>query len=405
MRRQAVISRHRLPPPFPEPNRERGGACIRQAMLCPGGRAERFKESRRAGTASPARAVSAVRTPFPRGKAVPLHALLFLLALPLFLAGCTTEEIPEKPPTPERWVRVMFSPNGLGDLSYSDAILRGVLEAKETTGAFQLHYHSPAGPEEAEALLKKWMEEDTDPTRYYTILAANEYEDVAQRLLAGTGRANYLLLDPFSAQLQLPCVRFSGYGSSFLAGLAAYALTGADTVAYMGGRRGDYYIRECYEGFRDGYRDAGGSEVAETYVSDEAYGFAMPRRAYLMADSLFRLYPFVYAIAGGSNNGVYQYLREHPAVAGYTAGVDVDQSAYSDRIVGSAVKQIGLCVGDYIRHWLEGEELPLYTHCGLRSGYTSFQVAESYRPLLEKIVHDNFERAVARETAYENARP
>lgn len=405
MRRQAVISRHRLPPSFPEPNREGRRACIRQARVCPGERAELLADSRPASSAFPARAVAAVGTSFPKRKVLSLRALFLLFALPLFLAGCATEEIPEKPPTPERWVRVMFSPNGLGDLSYSDDILRGVLEAKETTGAFQLHYHSPAGPEEAEALLKKWMEEDTDPARYYTILAANEYEEVAQRLLAGTGRANYLLLDPFSAQLQLPCLRFSGYGSSFLAGLAAYALTGADTVAYLGGRRGDYYIRECYDGFRDGYREAGGREVAETYVSDEAYGFAMPRRAYLMADSLFRLYPFVYAIAGGSNNGVYQYLREHPAVAGYTAGVDVDQSAYSDRIVGSAMKQIGLCVGDYIRRWLEGEELPLYTHCGLRSGYTSFHVAESYRPLLEKIVHDNFERAAARETEYENTRP
>lgn len=387
MKRVAVISRP-LPPLFPRRKREGWRACIRKTIVSLRQRARLLAGSLRASSL--------------RARAVFLPRVAFS-ALAIFLAGCSTDEIRETPDTPGRMVRVMFSPNGLGDLSYSDDILRGILEAKESTGAFQLRYHSPAGEEEAEALLKKWMEEDTDPERYYTILAANEFEEVAQRLLAGTGRANYLLLDASSPDIQLPSLRFSGYGASFLAGLAAYALTGADTAAYLGGRRGDYYIRECYEGFRDGYRRAGGREVAETYLSDEAYGFAMPRRAYLMADSLFRLYPFVYAIAGGSNNGVYQYLREHPAVGGYTAGVDVDQSAYSDRIVGSAIKKVGLCVGDYIRRWLNGEELPLYTHCGLQSGYTYFQVAESYRPALEKIVNDNFERAIAQETEYDNA--
>lgn len=328
--------------------------------------------------------------------------LLLLLAAALFPAACTTEEILQRPDIPDHMIRVMFSPNGLGDLSYSDDILRGVLQAKERAGEFRLEYHSPADQAEAEALLSRWIKEDTDPARYYTIFAGNEFEETARHLLSDTVRNNYLLLDASSADLPIPAVCFSGYGVSYLAGVAAYTQTGADTAAYLGGRRGDYYIRECYQGFRDGYLDAGGKAVAETYVSDEAYGFAMPERGYLMADSLFRLYPFIYAIAGGTNNGVYQYLREHPAAGGYTAGVDVDQSAYSGRIVGSAVKNIGTCVGDYILRWREGREVAAYTRYGLRSGYTSFQVAERYRQTLESVVENTREQAATKEIEYEN---
>lgn len=333
------------------------------------------------------------------------HAILLFLsaAAAIFLAGCAAEEIRETPDIPDHTVRVVFSPNGLGDLSYSDDILRGVLEARQRAGEFRLEYHSPADEEEAETLLGRWIEEDTDPTRYYTIVAGNEFEEVARRLLSDTLRNNYLLLDASSAGFPIPSVRFSGYGVSYLAGVAAYTLAGADTAAYMGGCRGDYYIGECYQGFRAGYLDAGGKEVAETYISDEAYGFAMPERAYLMADSLFRLYPFVYAIAGGSNNGVYQYLREHPGGGGYTAGVDVDQSVYSDRIIGSAVKRIGACVGDYIGQWMEGREISAYARYGLRSGYTSFQVAGRYREALESVVEAHRERAALKEIEYENA--
>ena len=128
---------------------------------------------------------------------------------------------------------------------------------------------------------------------------------------------------------------------------------------------------------------------------------SMPEQAYRMADSLFCLYPFIYVMAGGSNNGVYQYLREHPQVSGYTAGVDVDQSAYSDRIIGSMIKGIGSCIGNYIHRWTEGTENPHYAEYDLRSGYTYFQVSETYKEELGKIVEDNFELAVNKEMEYE----
>lgn len=323
-----------------------------------------------------------------------------LLAVVLLLAGCTTEEIRETRPEKARVVRALFSPNGLGDLSYTDDVLRGILR-EQTQNDFSLEYHSPSDWEEAAELLARWRQEDTDPGRYYTLLAGSEYEPLARRLLATETSPNYLLFEVSGPGFGFPTFRMAGYGVSFLAGVAAYTLTGADTAAYLGGQQNEAYIRECYDGFRAGYLHAGGREVAETYLSAASDGFAMPRRAYQMADSLFRLYPFLYAVAGGSNNGVYKYLREHPASEGYTAGVDVDQSAYSDRIIGSALKNIGACTADYLRRWSHAEANPLYTLYDLQSGYVAFQVAEAYREGLGEVVQNHVELAIAQEKTYE----
>lgn len=316
------------------------------------------------------------------------------------LAACSTEEIRQTPDIPAHLVRVLFSPNGLGDLSYNDDVLQGILGEKQQND-FRLQYHCPADMEEAETLIRRWQAEDTDPQLYYTIMAGSEYEDVARRTLPPDERDNYLMFETPGEDFTISTFRFSGYGISFLAGLVAYAHTRADTAAYLGGQRGEGFIRECYDGFRDGYRYAGGREVVETYLSDGADGFGMPQRAYLLADSLYRSYPFLYVMAGGSNNGVYQYLREHPAVEGYTNGVDVDQSAYSTRIVGSVVKNMGRCVAGYISRWMAGEPGPHRTLYDLRSSYLSFELAAPYRSALQEVVDSHFELAVTKETEYE----
>jgi len=279
--------------------------------------------------------------------------LSFLLLQAALLPACSGDKDDEGSGVSAKEVRVLFSTNGVGDLSFNDDILRGVMQSQKENG-FQLHYYIPSDPDDAERKLKEWMQND-DPEQTFTILATNEYEDLAREWLKDGWRNNYLLVEASSRDFTIPVFCFSGYGVSFLAGIAARSFTQGDTAAYLGGERGHKFIEECYLGFRDGYRYAGGEDVTAEYLSDKPDGFAMPVKAYMLADSLYRYYPFIYAIAGGSNTGIYQYLREHPQVEGYTAGVDVDQSLYSDRIIGSMIKEVGRCIGDYIALWLEGK--------------------------------------------------
>lgn len=321
-----------------------------------------------------------------------------ILHLLLSFASCECEEKPV-PITPEPTVRVLIATGGLGDLSYNDNILRGILE-KQRESYFRLEYYNPQNEAEAAQRLREWQQND-DPRYYYTILAASEYENLARKVMPVTETSNYLIIDTRAEDLTIPSLHFSGYGVSFLAGVAAYTQVGAETVAYMGGQQHESYIEECYNGFRDGYVYAGGKGVVETYLSATWKGFSMPKRAYEMADSLYRLYPFIYAMAGRSNNGVYEYLRDYPRVNGYTAGVDTDQSAYSNRIIGSMIKEIGRCVGQYIASWMEGTPIPMHQNYTLSSGFMAFKIADPYKEKLEQVVAKYLQVAIQKEIEYE----
>lgn len=314
----------------------------------------------------------------------------------LWLTSACEKESPV--PTPEPTVRVLIASSGLGDLSYNDNILRGILEAQKEFH-FRLEYISPSNNQEAEQILRSWQAEGDNPNTHFTILAASEYEEPARKIMPEAPVNNYLMFDTKADNLTIPVFHFTGYGVSFLAGVAAYQKVNADTAVYLGGQQHESFIKECFAGFRDGYKHAGGKGVIELYLSDTQKGFAMPKRAYIMADSLYRLYPFIYAMAGNSNNGIYEYLRENPI--GYTAGVDTDQSAYSDRIIGSMIKEVGRCVKDYIGAWLRGEKLPMRKWYTLESEFMTFQIAEPYKQELEKIVEENLPNAINKEKEYE----
>lgn len=294
-------------------------------------------------------------------------------------------------------VRVLFASSGLGDMSYNDNILRAIIE-EQKQNFFQLEYTAPTNDIKAEQILQKWRV-DENPQYYFTILAASEYETLARDSFSTTTTHNYLMFDTKAKDISIPVFHFTGYGVSFLVGIAAYTQTKADKAAYIGGQEHEAFIEECYDGFRDGYLYAGGKEVVETYLSTTQKGFSMPQRAYEMADSLYKLYPFIYAMAGNSNNGIYQYLRDHPANK-YTAGVDTDQSAYSSQIIGSMIKEIGRCVRQYITCWMNGEELPMREWYTLESGYMSFQIADAYKKNLEQVISENLQTAINKEKEY-----
>lgn len=333
------------------------------------------------------------------GRQISFHqAVIFpvVLLLLLSVASCDKEEkLPVSIPT----VRVLFSMSGLGDMSYNDNILRGILQAQQEY-YFQLEYISPKDIVEAEQILLKWLKSD-NPGYYFNIIADSGYEELTRKLMPPQGAHNYLMFDTRSKDFTIPVFHTTGYGVSFLAGVAAYQQVKAETAAYMGGCTGESYIEECFDGFRDGYLYAGGKEVVRADLSNTPHGFSMPKKAYNMADSLYAVYPFIYAMAGSSNNGIYQYLREHSKKTVYTAGVDTDQSAYSDKIIGSMIKDLGICVKNYIISWLNGESLPMCENYTLKSGFLYFKIAELYKDKLEQTVTNHLEIAIQKEIEYE----
>lgn len=332
-------------------------------------------------------------------KQTPFYKVAIYSTIAFLLLSLVSCEKEKELPVSETTVRVLFSISGLGDMSYSDNILRGILQAQQEH-YFRLEYIIPKDKVEAEQIIRKWQA-NNDPRHYFNIIADSDFEDIVRKLMPDKNTPNYLFFDTRAKDFTIPVFHTTGYGVSFLAGIAAYSQVNAATAVYMGGYTGESYIEECFDGFRDGYLYAGGTQVVRADLSNTAQGFSMPQKAYNMADSLYALYPFIYAMAGSSNNGIYQYLREHPQKLAYTAGVDTDQSSYSTKIIGSMIKDLGLCVKQYIISWLNGESLPMYQYYTLESGFLSFKVADLYKVNLEQIVTNHWQIAKEKEIEYE----
>lgn len=326
----------------------------------------------------------------------------FWLVLPLIISCSNDKDSITDPVQPDREVRLILPSNGLGDMSFSDDIMRGVLKAQRELG-FSFQYHVPTDADDAWEKIQEWSGNEKI-VNSLTILGSNEYEDIAAQLNNDDTNHSYLLIEASSSGYDIPAFRFSGYGVSFLTGIAAYSYTNADTAAYIGGQRNHSYIEECHIGFRDGYLYAGGKGVVSAYLSDEPDGFSMADNAFLLADSLYRKYSFIYPVAGGSNTGIYSWLRNNPDGGKYTSGVDVDQSALSNQIIGSMIKEIGRSLYDYILLWNEGEELTRWSLFDLQSDYTYYLVSEPYKDKLEDLITSHKNIAIERESEYNHGR-
>lgn len=325
---------------------------------------------------------------------------LLLIFLSFMNSACKKDVSPSSPSEIEVTPTVRVLLDGLGDLSSNDEILRGILE-KQKEDYFKLEYIVPQDNSDAKEILRRWQTDD-DGLHYFTILASSEYEELG-RQSPSTAASNSLMFETRAADLSISSFHFSGYGVSFLVGIAAFTQTKALKAAYIGGQENEAFIEECYDGFRDGYIYAGGKEVVARYLSTTKKGFTMPKMAYETAKELYKLYPFIYVMAGSSNNGVYEYLRDDPDYK-YTAGIHTDQSDYSSQIIGSMIKDVGGCVNQYITWWLEGKKLPMREQYTLESGFMSFKIAEPYKQKLEKVISENLQIAIDKEKEYEKTK-
>lgn len=345
-----------------------------------------------------------------------IYLLYFLLAggVLLLTGGCDDkkgeEEIPEPSPDySDKGVYVIFPVNALGDHAYNDLILEGILKAQKKLG-FTTMLYAPASMEEGVQMLELILNSmsHAEKGENLAIIAGNEYEAATRQWIQAKELRNgfeddVLLFETNSTDLPMHTFLINMYGASYIAGSIASLFS--YQAAILAANAQDLSIQRGITGFQEGFTDNGGTSISTCYISDNYSGYSMQDKAYELTDSLTETNHFIYPIAGGSNQGVYRYSRENPNKF-YTAGMDVNLSAYSAHIVFSVVKHINRAVEEYITAWTEQKELPnLHTIYGIDSGYTDIALVDEYQSSYKDLVEYYRPIVTEKEQIYEENLP
>lgn len=329
--------------------------------------------------------------------------VLYLCFISIFLGivGCSDTDAPEESADVTPQVIFLFSPGGLGDMSYNDCMLQGVQNFKKNHPEIDVFLYSPPSMEVAERIFTDWLKRPGSNIPVVFTLASSDYEPlmdtyIGEYELTDNKRILFFETSRKFEDPQIYTFQISMYGASFLAGVTAAEITGDEKSLVLLGSSSDQPIRAAQDGFIDGL---GTNNYDIDYLADDWTGFVMANVTYQNMSKWSDLYGFIFPVAGGSNNGIYRYTREFTD-SPFLAGMDIDQSELSTRIVGSVVKRLDLLIEEYFQEWLMTGDMPESRIYGLESGYVDWKLAPLYEETYYSLKEESLPLAIEKENEY-----
>ena len=321
--------------------------------------------------------------------------VMLTLLLQASLSSCSGHDEPNLPEvTPQ--IVFLFSPGGLGDMSYNDCILEGVQHFKKENPGVDLFMYSPDKFEESEKIFSDWVERPASNIPVLFVFASSDYDELVTHELTD------IVLPPNKRVLVFESRKHFGedvssfqicmYGASYLAGVSAAEACGDNEALVVLANASDSPIALARDGFCDGF----GRECKVEYLADDWTGYTSAALAYRKMAEWATSYGFIFPMAGGSNSGIYRYSREFDRCP-LLAGIDTDQSALSNYITGCVIKHIDKLIYKYLSEWLVSKELPVSKVYDLESGYIDWELAPAYESQFKNIVESHRQEAINKE--------
>lgn len=141
-------------------------------------------------------------------------------------SSCSSDDEEMEPETPMPQIVFLFSPGGLGDMSYNDRILEGIQQFKKEHRDIDTYIYSPNTLEEAERIFSDWLARPESAVPVLFALASSDYEPIAEKHLKEcslTANKNILLFEgrKHYADEKIHTFQISMFGASYLAGATA----------------------------------------------------------------------------------------------------------------------------------------------------------------------------------------
>lgn len=319
----------------------------------------------------------------------------------VLLAGCGKEELDFS----HARVEVILSPGGVGDQGYNDLVLKGFQKASVEHG-FTLAVHIPEAKEQGIQIYEEWLNSSLDEgcERSLFVFSGGEYEYLMEDLsLPDDNRKDVLMFETEQ--------EFDGIYTFFIGSYAASYLAGATSVLDNGGEEQkaliiaanphDKPIKRVVDGYRDGYLAAGGDGCDIHYLSDApGEGYRMQEEAYKYCMGQQGKYMYYFAVAGGSNKGMYRFSRENLEFA---VGMDNNMGFFSCMINMSVVKHMDKVIVDVLGDLLENRDIPYHQKFTYSSGYEEMVFSEGITEDWFLDISDIRNRIIEIEQSYEES--
>lgn len=342
-------------------------------------------------------------------------SLIFLLIpflLPI-LSACSnsSSNSAENTDSPNFYsILTVYSPDGLGDLSYNDNIYKGFRESLNSHDNLAVEAYTPIDRDDAENIIQQWFKEKDNPAivnfvkKRLLVLTDASFETLLKRHsdwrnsdgneILWLDSRNLDSLNVYSRYIPL-------YGASHLAGQVIHEF-GVKKAACVLANPELEPLEQSLEGFWDGFKEPGG-----TFDANDVFYLATNASAgFNMADSLYRLsykldsigYRFVFPVAGGSSAGILRYTREFAdSNTFYTCGMDSDQQTYSKRVAFSVIKRMDTVVKEFVNQWMADSTLEMAKTFGLLDGYADIVIADAFKDAESKYAKQREIAATAEE--------
>ena len=291
--------------------------------------------------------------------------IFFLTVAMLALTSCS-EVYLEEPI--DRQIVVLAAIGGAGDSGYNDLITKGLTRVYMDHSGASMNYLTPETMEQAESSVYKWIDESGSKAAHtLLVLAASDYRNVTERILQDPNFKSENEVEILTFEIpELPQSQNNIKAYSFMISMSDASYQAGVYAARMGCTNplvwlayNDPQLIKAADGFEAGYESETRLVPARRYLSNDWHGYSMDREAYRQMEEIDSIYDFIYPVMGGSNMGIYRYLRENPD-GPWVIGMDVDQSSYSSKVVGNVIKHIDNLIEQIVRGWINGVPIEHY---------------------------------------------
>ena len=325
--------------------------------------------------------------------------LLSLLLAVMMTTACSKDDDPVAD-SPQPQIIFLFSPGGLGDMSYNDCILQGVQRFKLEQPETDIYIYSPQSLDEAEKIFSDWLVRPESNIPVLFVLATSDYEPIAEKYLKEhslTANKSILLFESRKRynDPNIYTFQISMYGASYLAGATASRCCGDKKALALLANDSDSPIGIARDGFISGLQ----GECDVKYIADDWTGYIQSYFTYQKMSEWSKEYGYIFPVAGGSNAGIYRYSRENED-SPFLAGMDIDQSGLSNKITGSVIKEIDRLIFEYLLEWSTTGTMPEAQLYGLESGYADWKLSPIYEAEYKDVIEQIRQQAITKEKEY-----